>query len=355
MFEARSAIVGLAAIYYVVSWLRVVEDDTSAPLALLTVPLFFCITLFRKDKPVMWELATPAMLLVFAVVLEAELRSLFLLPAIDLAIALARKQRTAFGILLGTICLAWVIERRQIGYEFDDLLRAILALALAVFIGYLLAAAIERQEEERARSSDMIRGLRESLHHMVASEISEAVVKLEMSSPSEPHHADFVEDAKRASRRALRHLGTIFKTEIAIESPTSQVPANGLHHQFLEQLVRLQDHGFRVLVFGDPPNLTDPAAKEAIQLGLKEMTTNILKYGDRTQPAEFSFWEEENHFTVESKNHIRQPIDRTLATDQGLKILDERIREMNGAIRCGAHDTTWSIILELPKSSSRRV
>lgn len=354
MFEGRSAVIGFAAVYYVAAWLRIVEDEASAPLALLSVPIFFCSTLCSKSRPLCAGVATSLVVLTFIFLLDAELGTLLVLPALHVVAALAARLWLPFWIMFPTLCFAWITEQTRGGYSFDALLRAILALTLAALAAFLFERIVRNQTEERIRHEQTVQAMREDLHQLVAGDVSEVVVKLEMLALDDPQATALTEDAKRAARTALRHLREIIHTNRDNRRDQQTTPPEGPRALLVEHVVRLQENDFRVLVFSDPPRAMQPETEAVLQQALREFSTNILKYGNRSHPVEFRFWEEDEAFLLQSSNRVREPVDRSLSGFRGLEMLRTRIENLGGSLDYGEDGLTWSITASFPYSTVRR-
>lgn len=245
-----------------------------------------------------------------------------------------------------------------------------LLYAVPVAVGLIIANYRRLYESERVRSRLQLARQSQDFATEVHDSISHVLVQISILSEAKlwndaQGQQDCLEQINGLSARGLREMRDLVK-ELQSRSQKWTLPAGGekapqmrettadacvntdfgsILQEFADALQRagftleLQIQGYTEIV---PPSKT-PVLTDC----LREVSTNIMKYADATQPVVLLLRINANRVHLYCANEVKGEDKVFPSSGQGLVGIKRRVKSLGGQVKTGLDDATWSITVDI--------
>lgn len=265
--------------------------------------------------------------------------------------------------LLGLIL--WYLAQTELGdgvWTLDDPLTAFLfgvQMLLAGTAGWALRRSTQRRKAESERLQRRIEEEREravlALHGSVAASLTSVVLRSEaLAMSGDQRIAQSAQLIAADARRSMQEVRDLIRFMRGDES--TMLPGASASASVLESLNALADnlrgHGFTVVESGLSSEVLKNAELEPVSRVCRELTTNILKYGDPAHPVIVAALRGDSGVTVAVQNTIAaRQRDTHMTTGVGLRETRELVASHGGTLAFNTEGGIWRYELFLPQAA----
>lgn len=224
-------------------------------------------------------------------------------------------------------------------------------LGIAFFCGWWLRTELERRYVKRAK----VRRERDELailtHNTVAAELTSLVVRLEVLAMENPHLKSQLEACADSARCTISDVRVLIETMRAatFSSPKPAPTQPDIAVKAVD--LTLRAHGFQTRFDGaHGPLLMGDKFCRVFDECLSEITTNILKYGDRSSVVHIQSGVQEGRLRVCIENKVSSTPERSQSNRMGLGMMDRRLDDLNGSLSISDSDGIWQTEISIPLS-----
>lgn len=224
-------------------------------------------------------------------------------------------------------------------------------LVIAFFCGWWLRTELQRRYVKRAE----VRRERDEMavltHNTVASELTSLVVRLEVLAMENPQLGKQLEACADSARRTISDARVLIETMRAatFSNPRSTAAQPGISIKTSD--LTLRAHGFHTeLDEALGPLIMGEESCQVLGECLSEITTNILKYGDRSSAVHLSAAVERGALEVCIENRVSPAPEHAQSNRMGLEIMQRQLDSVNGSLSITDSDETWQTTLSIPIS-----
>ncbi|MBA1835841.1 sensor histidine kinase [Corynebacterium wankanglinii] len=284
------------------------------------------------------------------------------LALIALASVLAYRLTVWKGLLAGL--LLWYLAQTELAAgvwlpnDADTAgLLGVLMLAAAA-AGWALRLSDTRRREEAEQLQQRIEDEREravlALHGSVASSLTSVVLRSEAlamsGDPRVSEVAQLIAHDARRSMQEVRDLIRFMRDDTA--SPSSEAtPSVSVMDTFTALAEELRGHGFYVVESGITSDVVGNVTLASAERVCRELTTNILKYGDTARPVIVAALRGEGGLTIAVQNSISgQQRDTHMSTGIGLEEARALVAAQGATLGWHAEGDSWRYELTLPQT-----
>lgn len=237
----------------------------------------------------------------------------------------------------------------------------------AAFLGILILASwaagwgLRTSSRRREAESDALRKKMEdereravfALHGSVASSLTSVVLRSEaLAMSGDPRVAGAAQLIAADARRSMREVREliVFMREDGAALPTNPANSTSPLEAFTWLGSELRSHGFTVIESGLTPEIFASSIFEPASRICRELSTNILKYGDIENPVIIAAISGEDRIIIAIQNTIT-PTQRSshMTSGIGLEEASSLVDAHGGSLNWSAEADTWRYELELPR------
>lgn len=231
-------------------------------------------------------------------------------------------------------------------------------IVIAASSGSVMHAATVRGEADRltrlAQRQNERFQLSRSMHDALASSMSHVVLlarslELDNLSESASEKANLIRKESQQALVDLRDMmGALRTTDDLAMPPTSH---GSLSQEWEESLAALRTHGFEVVDnFAVTAVVTGSEVLELLLIGIRELTTNIIRHGDSHKAVNVELYVTEQAVRLLVSNATKENINDALlpSSGYGLESLRERAAAFNGEVSTVQVDLHWVTSLHIP-------
>lgn len=235
-------------------------------------------------------------------------------------------------------------------------------IMVAGIIGMILKEydkAVKQSREEAERNKkygeQAINAMREnlanSLHDKSVAELSRVVMLCESLSLSDSNNRDnTVAIVKEESRLALKHLRETIRW---LSQGKAREPSYSNLEQILERCQNIVlSYGIKLemQVSSEFFETTNAGDTEFFQILITELTTNLIKFGERNSYAKIDVEISNNGFYIISTNRcsLETHADVTLSSGTGLNKINTALQEKGGYLKYSSQEGIWLLVAFLP-------
>ncbi|MBK8729803.1 MAG: hypothetical protein IPM00_10800 [Tetrasphaera sp.] len=203
------------------------------------------------------------------------------------------------------------------------------------------------RDTERAR-------LAHDLHDAVARELS--LISLQVLAVSGSTDTDRLRDSLRAideacarALTALRHVGGVLRSDGDPEGRGLVGPLT-VDEALEQSRATLADNGFGVDFAPRPTSLAlEPTTERMVARLIDEISTNALRYADRSAPVELTLWVDEDWLHVHTRNQVvAGGRSDAPSLHLGLSAMRHQVELIGGAVHRHLTDSQWSLAANVP-------
>ena len=262
--------------------------------------------------------------------------------------------------LLGLIL--WYLAQTELGdgvwVPSDPVTAALFGILMlaAGAAGWALRHSAQRREAESERLQQRIEEEREravlALHGSVAASLTSVVLRSEaLAMSGDTKVAQAAQLIATDARRSMQEVRDLIRFMRGDDSPLTQhpTPKVSVLDAFTALAEDLRGHGFTVVESGLSSEVLKDVELEPVSQVCRELTTNILKYGDPTCPVIVAALRGESGVTVAVQNSIAaRQRDTHMTTGIGLRETRELVASHGGTLTWNTEGGTWRYELTLP-------
>ena len=222
--------------------------------------------------------------------------------------------------------------------------------------GWALRRSAKRRQAESERLQQRIEEEREravlALHGSVAASLTSVVLRSEaLALSGDRQVAQAAQLIAADARRSMREVRDLIRFMRGDESPVAPNPSPNV--SVLDAFIALADdlrgHGFTVVESGLSSEVLKNAELEPVSQVCRELSTNILKYGDPACPVIVAALRGDNGVTVAVQNSIAaRQRDTHMTTGIGLREARDLVASQGGTLTWNTEGGTWRYELTLP-------
>ncbi|MCI9889199.1 hypothetical protein JT358_12130 [Micrococcales bacterium 31B] len=226
-----------------------------------------------------------------------------------------------------------------------------------------------RERQLRIRNEERLR-LAHELHDIVAHDVTVIAMQARRGEFLEDRERllellDTIGDSAQHALHDLRGLVTLLKTEdtgadepgdeadreLLPAASGSTTTAAGLTEDVASVTAALRDFGFDVYLDVEGSVADVPTSmRQALRRTLREMGTNVLKYGDPLGRVEVSLHAHPHVVTLRMCNAVGDELP-VFSSSMGLEAMRTRAEVFSGVLESGRRGDTWATSLRLPLTS----
>lgn len=259
----------------------------------------------------------------------------------------------AFGTAFTTLGFYSIEEQKFVADPYAITTHATL-LGIAFFCGWWLRTELHRRYVKRAK----VRRERDELailtHNTVAAELTSLVVRLEVLAMENPQLEKQLEACADSARRTISDARVLIETMRAatFSNPRSTAAQPGISIKTSD--LTLRAHGFHTeLDEALGPLIMNEESCQVLGECLSEITTNILKYGDRSSAVHLSAAVEGGVMEVRIRNKVSPAPERSQSNRMGLTIMKRQLGTVNGSLSIKDSSEIWQTTISLPISEAQ--
>jgi len=258
----------------------------------------------------------------------------------------------AYGVVFSVLGFYSIDEQR---FSTDPYATAthVTLLGIAFSCGWWSKTELQRRYVKRAK----VRREREELailtHNTVAAELTSLVVRLEVFAMENPQLKEQLEACADSARRTISDVRVLIETMRASTFSSPGSPGTQPDIAIKTMDLTLRAHGFYTKSDVSNALLTmDDKFCRALEECLAEITTNILKYGDRSADIHIQSEDQGNMLRVRIENKVSSTPQRFQSSHMGLEIMGRRLDALNGSLSIRNLDGTWETEVSVPINES---
>ena len=259
----------------------------------------------------------------------------------------------AFGTAFTALGFYSMEEQKFIADPYAITTHATL-LGIAFFCGWWLRTELHRRYVKRAK----VRRERDALailtHNTVAAELTSLVVRLEVFAMENPQLGTQLEACADSARRSISDVRVLIETMRADTTSRRRSTPIQPDVSIRTSDLTLRAHGFHTkLDEALGPLILGEESCQVLDECLSEITTNILKYGDRSSVVNLSAAVEGGVMEVRIRNKVSPAPERSQSNRMGLTIMKRQLGTVNGSLSIKDSSETWQTTISLPISEAQ--
>lgn len=258
----------------------------------------------------------------------------------------------AYGVSFSALGF-YSIEERKFSADPYSIATHLTFLIIAFSCGWWIKTELQRRYVKRAK----VRRERDELailtHNTVAAELTSLVVRLEVLAMENPHLRKQLEACADSARCTISDVRVLIETMRAatFSSPKTAPPQPDIAVKAVD--LTLRAHGFQTKIDGSVgPLMVGDEFSRVFDECLKEITTNILKYGDRSSDVRIQAGVREGRLGVCIENRVSPAPERSQSNRMGLRSMDRRLDAVNGSLTTSNSGGIWQTEVSIPLSEN---
>lgn len=227
----------------------------------------------------------------------------------------------------------------------------VVLLGIAFSCGWWSKTELQRRYVKRAK----VRRERDELailtHNTVAAELTSLVVRLEVLAMENPQLKKQLEESADSARRTISDVRVLIESmrSATFSNPKSEATQPDIALKTID--LTLRAHGFHTKFDAElAPVMMGDEFCQVLNDCLSEISTNILKYGDRSYAIRIQSGVEGNWLRVRIENEVSSTPQRSQSSRMGLEIMGRRLNALNGSLLIRDSDNTWETEISIPLS-----
>lgn len=222
-------------------------------------------------------------------------------------------------------------------------------LGIAFTCGWWLKTVLKRRYVKRTKVQRERDELAILTHNTVAAELTSLVVRLEVLAMENPQLKKQLEASADSARRTISDVRVLIDSMRSTTFSSPKAPAKQPDNALKTIDLTLRAHGFHTKFDAAlAPVLMGDEFCRVLNDCLLEITTNILKYGDRSSAIRIQSRVERNTLGVRIENGVSSTPERSQSSRMGLAIMGRRLNALYGSLSIRESDETWETEISIP-------
>lgn len=243
------------------------------------------------------------------------------------------------------------IEERRFSADPYSVTTHVTFLVIAFFCGWWLKTQLHRRYIKRAKVLRERDELAILTHNTVAAELTSLVVRLEVLAMENPQLKKQLDTCADSARCTISDVRVLIETMRAatLSSPKSIAAQPDTAIETID--LTLRAHGFHTKLDGAlGPQIVSEEVCRVLGECLSEITTNILKYGDRSSEINIYSGVQGGVLTVRIENEVSSTPVPSQSNRMGLRMMKRRLGTVNGSLSVRDSGETWQTEISIPLS-----